>query len=544
MTEVVVGPVLRFADTDSATLWVETSAAAEVEVLGHRVRTFEVAGHHYALVDVHGLGAGAEVEYELALDGTRAWPLPNDPFPPPRIRTRTTDRTRIVFGSCRSAAPEEKPWTLPRSEHRLGRQPDALRAYALRMAQRPHIDWPDLLLLLGDQVYADDASPAARKVLRQRRDTSQPPYEEVANFEEYTTLYRESWTQPAVRWLLSTIPTAMIFDDHDIIDDWNISQAWLDTMRSKSWWRDRIVGGLMAYWVYQHLGNLGPEDRAAQDLWQQVHATDDATELLEAFAFAADRDPSTARWSYDLELGDAHLVVVDSRAGRVLGDGRRDMLDAAEWSWLEAKLGEPSPHVVLASSLPVLLPHAVHDLERWNEQVCGGAWGAMASRGAERIRQEFDLEHWAAFGSAFDRLTRNLHRIASRSPGDRPASLTILSGDVHHGSVTRAGWPDTDLPLWQVVASPLRQGLPPRARQALTLAQTRPFGIVGAMLRGLARAEPPDVAWRSTDGPVFDNHIATLTLDGPRARAEIEAIVTALDGEGAKLETVVTRDLA
>ncbi|MGW1633884.1 hypothetical protein, partial [Streptomyces anthocyanicus] len=32
-----------------------------------------------------------------------------------------------------------------------------------------------------------------------------------------------------VRWLLSTVPSCMIFDDHDVIDDWNTSAAWLGT---------------------------------------------------------------------------------------------------------------------------------------------------------------------------------------------------------------------------------------------------------------------------------------------------------------------------
>ena len=55
---------------------------------------------------------------------------------------------------------------------------------------------------------------------------------------------------------------AMIFDDHDIRDDWNTSWTWRQDMEATSWWHDRIVGGLASYWVHQHLGNLGPEERA------------------------------------------------------------------------------------------------------------------------------------------------------------------------------------------------------------------------------------------------------------------------------------------
>ncbi len=53
----------------SATVWVETDAACEVDVLGQRARTFHVEGHHYAVVAVTGLAPSSSVEYEVRLDG-------------------------------------------------------------------------------------------------------------------------------------------------------------------------------------------------------------------------------------------------------------------------------------------------------------------------------------------------------------------------------------------------------------------------------------------------------------------------------------------
>ena len=66
-------------------------------------------------------------------------------------------------------------------------------------------EWPDALLLLGDQVYADEVSPATLEFIEPPRH-DRPPGEEVADFEEYTRLYRESWSDPDIRWLLSTVP--------------------------------------------------------------------------------------------------------------------------------------------------------------------------------------------------------------------------------------------------------------------------------------------------------------------------------------------------
>ena len=143
------------------------------------------------------------------------------------------------------------------------------------MATEPVEDWPDALLMLGDQVYADETSERTQAFIRSRRDASRPPYLEVADFEEYTRLYAEAWSDPDVRWLLSTIPTSMMFDDHDVLDDWNTSRAWRDEIRETSWWSERITGALMSYWIYQHLGNLSPAGLAANELYGQVSATDD-----------------------------------------------------------------------------------------------------------------------------------------------------------------------------------------------------------------------------------------------------------------------------
>ena len=64
----------------------------------------------------------------------------------------------------------------------------------------------------------------------------------------------------------------MIFDDHDVHDDWNISEAWVSEMRATPWWEERIVGAFMAYWLYQHLGNLAPPELAEERLLAELAA--------------------------------------------------------------------------------------------------------------------------------------------------------------------------------------------------------------------------------------------------------------------------------
>ena len=291
MASLIVGPMLRYVGETDATLFVETDEPCEVEVLGHRARTFHVSGHHYALVVVDGLKPGAIVRYEMRLDGRLVWPEPESPFPPPTIRTVDPSRTvRLSFGSCRAAAPHEPPYTLEIDEHPKGRGIDALCALTERLKVDPVETWPDGLLLIGDQVYADEPSDQMLEFIESRRDTSVPPGHEAADFEEYTALYRESFTTaPAVRWVLSTISTSMIFDDHDVRDDWNISEAWVRDMRALGWWDERIVGALMSYWIYQHIGNLSPSELGEYPIFQAVQNVDDAGPMLREFAYRADR---------------------------------------------------------------------------------------------------------------------------------------------------------------------------------------------------------------------------------------------------------------
>jgi len=266
----VLGPLLRHVTETTATIWVETDGPCTVTVLDHDAPTFHVAGHHYALVVVRGLRPGDCLPYDVRLDGTIVWPMPDLGLPPSVLRTvrprdaAATQPIHVLFGSCRVAAPHEPPWTLQLAMDERGRGVDAYHAHAMRMADQPVERWPDLMVWLGDQVYADDSSPVDRERIAERRAATPAherlPPELVDGFEEFTWLYHESWSSPWERWLLSVVPSVMIFDDHDMIDDWNISDTWVADIRREDWWSDHVVGGLMTYWLYQHLGNLSPDD--------------------------------------------------------------------------------------------------------------------------------------------------------------------------------------------------------------------------------------------------------------------------------------------
>ncbi|MET1089343.1 MAG: alkaline phosphatase D family protein, partial [Arthrobacter sp.] len=325
-SSLVLGPMMRYVDENSASVWVETRSAARVTVrAGGRqwqAATFAVHGHHYALVELDALEPGTVTPYVLDINGSQAWPDPGSEFPPSMIATLQPGKPlRMAYGSCRTSVPHDRAGN---RTHGI----DSLRAYALKMASGDDTPWPDLVTFLGDQVYADLTSEQMQEFIRARRDINAPPGEELKDYEEDAHLYFLAWSDPANRWLLSTLPSAMIFDDHDIRDDWNTSLSWKKKMEATSWWHGRIVAGLASYWVYQHLGNLSPQERAEDAIWQQIadHSGEDEIDVstqLDVFADRADRDPESYRWSYCRDFGDTRLIVVDSRAARNLEPDHR-----------------------------------------------------------------------------------------------------------------------------------------------------------------------------------------------------------------------------
>ncbi|WP_422747960.1 alkaline phosphatase D family protein [Mycobacterium sp. WMMD1722] len=523
----LLGPALRHVGETTAVVWVQTDKPATVTVLGCAADTFEVQGHHYALVTVTGLEPDSTVEYQVSIDGRQVWPEPGSPFPPSVIRTRgpqMAERLRAVFGSCRY------PKTgVAEIDDKLGA--DALDRYAGRMARLPVEQWPDVLILLGDQVYADELTPEAREHLTGRRrgrlhHTHRPP-DEVVSFDEYEELYRHSWSDPEIRWIMSTVPTAMIFDDHDIRDDWNTSAAWRAEINQEPWWRDRIRAGLACYWVYQHMGNLSPDELAADEDHQRMTATDgDWWPALVEMADRADAEVDAnkgVRFSYRWDMGRSRFLMMDSRNGRILDSGERMMIGEREFSWLEAQAEdgiEEVDHLVLGSSVPWLLPPVLSDLQTVNEiSADKPGWRGWP---AEQIRQAADLEHWPAFMKSFLRLTTMIRRAATRPGG--PATVTVLSGDVHHSYAARAildGVPDA-VPVHQLVCSPVHNYVPGYVKPAFKIGWSNRMAPITR--RWARRHGSPDlpVSWNNSAGPLFGNTIATLSISGRHAEVLFE----------------------
>jgi hypothetical protein len=544
VVDLLLGPMLRHVDRTSATVWVETDGPASIEILGHSTRTFAVAGHHYALIIIEGLDPGSRTEYQVRANGRLIWPPADSSLPPSSIRTVGDGPVRVLFGSCRTAAPHEPPYTLEMAIDPRGRGVDALRTHALRMIGLPPDEWPDIALMLGDQIYADDSSPETRERLLEHR--RQHPIEGVSadlvhGFEEYTWLYHESWSPEIERWFFSVVPTAMIFDDHDMIDDWNISDAWVRDIRREAWWNNHVVGGLSTYWIYQHLGNLSPAQIHDEGMLDALIAGDDdglaGQEFLRLWARQSEEFtpvPGGYRFSFARRLGHVMLVVIDSRNGRVLQPGHRQIVDDEEWAWVVEQCRTDARHLVIGTSLPAFVPGGIDDLQRWNERVCDGAWGRLGVRVGERIRRGLDLEDWPAFAKSYTDLVALLQSVGGSHNEHAPATIAVLSGDIHFSYHSMLHFPDDAAMtsrVHQVVNSPIRNALRPFERAAMRVGLSRGGVLFGRALRRATGGRPGVLHWRLDNGPVFDNCLGELTYDGDHATARLERATADDDGE-------------
>jgi hypothetical protein len=127
-----------------------------------------------------------------------------------------------------------------------------------------------------------------------------------------------------------------------------------------------------------------------------------------------------------------------------------------------------------------------------------------------------------------------LRDIGSGARGEAPASIVVLSGDVHHAYLAQVGFPsgtDVRSAVWQATCSPFRNPLSDKERRGVVFTFSRLGTAVGRTLARLARVPRPPVRWRFQDGdPRFDNQVGTLEIDGRRLLARLERAVSAGDG--------------
>ena len=520
-------------------------------MLGCRERTFRVDGHHYALVHVTGLEPAATIPYEVRLDGARVWPQDLTPYPPSVIRTHdpgapVPDRLGLVPGE--RAAPAA-------ALADQGRAPRGSRGRRAAGAGRPHVPRRPRRL-------AARARPARRPGLRRRGRARGASSRSASAATSPSRRASRSRTSRSTRCSTATrgrsrtsagcsrpCRRAMIFDDHDVHDDWNTSRTWVEDMRATGWWDDRIVGGLASLLALPAHGQpLAASTWPQDDVYRALREAEDGGPLLREYAFRADREVEGTRWSYCRDFG--ALAADHDRLAR--GPGARSARGA-----LDARPGRVG--VVRGARAGRLRPPADR-----NVAAVAARAGAALPRGLERGGLQRRLGQARRRGSArscarpstsstgrrsgcrssgsWRSCARSGARAAARrrrSSRCRATCTTPTSPRSRSRPGARCARPSTRRPARRSATRSTS-----RERRSIKAACTKPVAHVARAFARAAGVGPPPVRWRLThDEPYFDNQVCFLELDGRRSRLWLQKTAPGED-EGYSLETVFERRLA
>lgn len=253
---------------------------------------------------------------------------------------------------------------------------------------------------------------------------------------------------PAAARLLAHVQTLMIFDDHDITDDWNLSAKWETTAYGHPFSRRIIGNALAAYMLCQGWGNRPDVFGEALDAMAALTAAPDARGRLDPGAQDALIQHLLAfrQWDYMLRTQPA-IIVLDTRTRR--WRNRRTpghpsgLMDWESLTELQHELLDETAAVIV-SAAPMFGVKLIEVVQR----IATFAGLALT----------VDAENWMAHrGAASSMLNIFRH---SRTPGN----YVILSGDVHYSFVYDVEVRESDRPqhVWQITSSGIKNEFPRR----------------------------------------------------------------------------------
>lgn len=248
-----------------------------------------------------------------------------------------------------------------------------------------------------------------------------------------------------IRRALANVATYLVFDDHDVTDDWNLCQLWKDRVYGNPLGRSVIRDGLTVFALTQGWGNdpaaydTGPGAEvlaAAAQLFPEGEAAPlpdpNATDALDLL-FGLAGQPPQMRWHYTID-GAAHRVIAcDTRTRRgftsptsppmQLPDGERELQIPsgplpAGLEVLVVVLSQPLLDPVLLGELTQgLVARGVAVFKKVDDATLDAS-DAHAIAGMETL----DYEGWGARPAEVPRLLDHLATYPR---------VVIMSGDVH-----------------------------------------------------------------------------------------------------------------
>lgn len=280
---------------------------------------------------------------------------------------------------------------------------------------------------------------------------------------------------------LANVSTYMIFDDHEITDDWSLHKQWRNRVFSNPLGKAIVRNGMMAYGLFQGWGN-DPAEFAKSGSTNQKFLIETqkvlgakpnnsgplpvgSADLLDQLVGSTEDDnKKRAKWNY-LVPGPSHMVcVLDTRTRRkfkgeglgppnLLGDSLNDQVP-------KKPLADGRELLLVVSAVPVLAPMLIEQLGAPLFEIIADAqygWKKVQNKADDPCHpfsaqpgvSAADAESWSA-----DEVAREnfLKKLAIHD------KVLVLSGDVHYGLTMRMDyWRDAStrsVPIVQLTSSP------------------------------------------------------------------------------------------
>jgi hypothetical protein len=260
---------------------------------------------------------------------------------------------------------------------------------------------------------------------------------------------------PKVARVMANVPCYMIFDDHEVTDDWYMTQRWKNQVLSKNLGRDIIRNGLMAYAVFQDWGNVPdeyvaipsdgtpgssptPRTRLIRKIADFCHAsitTPDSptlrTDIVEPIEtlLGLGGSASEVKWHYSVRTGPTTTFVLDTRTRR-----EYPSLNAPPRLISQSALEEQIPATNPVGTAPfviVISPAPAPGLASFEElvqpavaSITGLSHPDGPNPGFLEGMADVDFEAWGFNVPALEALLKrlSLHK-----------NVIVFSGDVHYG---------------------------------------------------------------------------------------------------------------
>ncbi len=312
---------------------------------------------------------------------------------------------QMAFASCNGFSSPSAMKSVPSDSTPLDRWTDLLKKHKKDAERGAGLHF-HLLLMGGDQIYGDSVFTAVAELQRwndldpakQKKEKSSKKLEEAIDEHFFKAIYCTRWAAEPVAKAMASIPSLMMWDDHDIFDGWgSYDDDWLAAEIPQA------IFQIAAKWfrVFQ----------------QRISATS---------AIPKERWPGTGTkgFSWFQRIDNVGILAPDLRSERSMDQ----ILSAATWDELlellrgfpdRAKPGDADglSHLLVLSSIPVIYPSF-----EYAETLLGWIPGHQDLEDDMR-------DHWRSRPHMGERrrLLRNLLDFATK----KKTRVTIVSGDVH-----------------------------------------------------------------------------------------------------------------